>query len=89
MAEKQTGKTDEGKMVLVIGPFCWGKGETVKEAKSNCKRNAPSKHSPYWPKVDGKPVRSITYSAFLVTDDWELSDWGQVTATEVHPLGAC
>jgi hypothetical protein len=76
-------ETKDGLNIVVMGPYCWGHGRDIKTAKRNCRREAPSKGSTYYPK-DG-----LRFCAWLASDDFEISGMGYITATTLHKLGEC
>jgi len=73
-------KCQEGWTVLVFGPFCWGKGKSLREAFANCRKNSPSKGSPYYPKNGPRYVAYIAPDAAeaRVTDMGGLAFKGEV-----------
>ena len=58
---QRKGVPDPKRVVIVVGPTCWGIGDSVKKAKANCRREAPSKGSCYFPR-SGK-LKFFAYSA--------------------------
>ena len=65
-----------GKCFIVIGPNCWGKGSTKREAKRNAKREAPS-----WAKRPG--TKCVVYEA---PDSAYVDEMGAICApiTKLH-----
>ena len=61
------------KCYIVIGPRCWGKGRSIKQATANAKKNWPQLDRPYgW-----------SYAAYEVHPDSWVDELGGI----VHPIG--
>ena len=81
---KEKIETRDGMNIVVIGPFCWGYGRDIKTAKRNCRLEAPSKGSTYYPKG------GLRFCAWLASDDFEICNIsGAISATTLHKLGEC
>ena len=59
------------RIYLVRGPFCFGFGDSLDEAKRNAKKYAPRKGGPYWPDKK-KPMMA---EAFKIHPDTEIGDF--------------
>lgn len=56
---------------LVIGPYCFGKAKTEKEAIKNARENAPQREL--------KNGKLVTYAVYLVPPDAGVDGLGRIT----------
>jgi hypothetical protein len=61
--------------IVVVGPFCWGKGDSMNEAIKNCRAN--------WSSCYGGNFSQTKLTILVCSEDATVDDMGGVTAKTI------
>lgn len=77
-AGRQSTEGELKMKIVVVGPFCWGAGDSLKSAVGKARIN--------WPFAGRANPDIMPYKAYLASDDFQVNDYGHISAKELKRI---